>query len=64
MILSRIELDELMAIARARAERIDALREAIQARDYPRAIELARAVCGLEPSDEPQPDRSDPPLDS
>jgi hypothetical protein len=62
MILSRADIDQIMAVARARAERIDALREAIEAKDYKRAIQLARAVCGMEPADEPQPDRRDPPL--
>jgi hypothetical protein len=63
MILSRAELEQLMSLAEARAKRVDALRAAIKAKDYRRAIELARAVCGMEPDDEPQPDRSDPPLD-
>jgi hypothetical protein len=62
MILSRDELKELQAIAQARVARIDALKQAIIARDYRRAIELARAVCGMEASDEF--DRSDPPLNS
>lgn len=64
MILSRADIDEIITIARARTARIDALRKAIEAKDYAAAIRLARAVCGMEPSDDPQPDRSDPPLNS
>jgi hypothetical protein len=63
MIISREELQELQAIAQARVARIDALKQAIIAKDYHRAIRLARAVCGMEADDEPQFDRSNPRFD-
>jgi hypothetical protein len=62
MSLSRSDIEELIRIARARAERIDRLRGALEAEDYDLAIKLARAVCGLRPADESQPDRGNPPL--
>ena len=62
MILSQADLEEFIKIAQARAARIDALRKAIERRDFEEAIRLARAVCGMEAADEPQPDRRDPPL--
>jgi hypothetical protein len=63
MNLSRGDIEEMIGIAKARVARIDALRAAIEAHEDPdRIIRLARAVCGLEADDEPQPDRIDPPL--
>ena len=65
MTLSREEMNELTDIARFRVKHLRALRVAIQTKADPgRILQLARTVCGLEPEDEPQSDRSDPPLNS
>lgn len=49
------QLETIIAIARARAELVDRLQEALEHEDTAAALALAREVCGLPRSQERRP---------